>query len=491
MDESIDIKRNEETDDNIYNTGDSSPRLAEEGRFGRRDSSSSAKSYGRKSSYEGSPQSGSRAPGLMPHSMSELEEPYSMKKLPFELKDPLVYAIFVMGVSVVMTWGLCIMAVDDLSRQIPDVTNAEFESAAAYKASSFLIAIAFFMIGHRLRFRGRVISTLLIQLLCVAGALHFSVFREPMGYWVCLFIVAGAAHAMTQGGLSELCATAPSRYFRALCVGLAFGPLFIGALKLLTKSVIPNPDESEKVWLLQIIVLYCVAAIVYIKYIDTDDTLRVTAAFGRGPPGESDSLIPASSRVSSASGEDTSPWIGRSTRSVFGKTRFWLITLLFNLIISFIIFPGLASGTQSHSRIFEKSGWFHESLFVIFLLSDLVGRFTTGLTILQNIQPNYLLIGSIMRVLMIPAFLLLMHFDGPHGANLDAFTYVFMVAVGVSSGIVVTACCVDPLSQVGIEEREVLGGFVFTFYISGQAIGVLAALGIKYLDKGATAVGFF
>jgi len=484
MDQTIDIKRNEESDDNIYNTGDSSPGMAEEGRSGRTQSSPSAQSYGRRSSYSGKA-------SLMPYSMSELEEPYSMKKLPFELKDPLVYAIFAMGVSVVMTWGLCIMAVDDLSRQIPDASFAEFESAAAYKASSFFIAIAFFIVGHRLRFRGRVVATLLIQTLCVAGALHFAVFHEPMSYWVCLFIIAGAAHAMTQGGLSELCATAPNRYFRALCVGLAFGPVFIGGLKLLTKSMMPNPDECEKVWLLQIIVLYCCAAIVYIKYIDTDDTLRVTAAFGRGLPGESDSLIPESSRASSALRDDTSPWIGRCTRKVFGKTKFWLITLLGNLIISFIIFPGLASATQSHSKTFEKSGWFHESLFVIFLISDLVGRFTTGLPILQNIQPKYLLIGSIIRGLMIPAFVLLMHFDGPNQANVDVFTYVFIVVVGVTSGILVTACCVDPLCQVGIEEREVLGGFVFTFYISGQAIGVLTALGIKHLDRGLTSVGFF
>jgi len=90
-----------------------------------------------------------------------------------------------------MTWGLCIIAVDDLSRQIPNASFAEFESAAANKASSFLIAIAFFIVGHRLRFRGRVVATLLIQTLCVAGALHSAVFHESASYWVCLFIMAG------------------------------------------------------------------------------------------------------------------------------------------------------------------------------------------------------------------------------------------------------------------------------------------------------------
>jgi len=445
----------------------------------RVDSGNSPKAYGRKSSYNNSPTNSHGSSVLMPSSMSELEEPYLMKQLPFELMDPLVYAIFVMGNSTVMTWGLCIMAVDDLNRRMPE-SNAEFESAAAYKTSSCFMAIAFFVLGGYLRFRGRIIVTLLLQTLCVAGALHFAVKQEPMGYWLVLFVIAGGAHALTQGSFSELCATAPSRYFRAFCIGLATGPVCIGGLKLLTKSIVTDPEECEKMWLLQIIILYCIAAIIYIKLIDNDDTLRVTAAVGRGPPGENDSLIPASRRITENLSEGVSSLIRRNTHKVFTKTKFWLISLLVNLIVSFIIFPGLASAADSNSKSFQKSGWFHETLFVIFLVSDFLGRFSTLIPFLQNLRPNVILIATILRVLMIPLFILLMRYDGPRGEMDDEFTYAFMVIAGVSNGILITACCVDPLSQVGIDQREVLGTFVFCFYMVGQASGVLSALGIKY-----------
>jgi len=410
------------------------------------------------------------------------------------------------------------MSVDDFHRALPD-QNAEFKLAASYKTSVCVMGILLFGYGAGAPYRCTIIFAFSTQILCVCGMIYFVIRKEGILGWITLFAIAGCAQACAQHNLCALCSAAPERYLRALMVGLAMGTVVGGSLKLATKGFIQDPFTSEFIWIGEICVIYLMAIVIYVKVIDKDATLHASASVNHN---EEANLNPFSKRTSKRSSaklpeghdhplnrnnsesshaptmRDTLlipidelpdsrifhlliPKITKNTRSAFQKGKFWYFLMMSNWIITMIVFPGITSDLSSNNYKFQKSGWYHIVLFFVFLLADVVGRMSTGIEFLRRVTPGFLLGFSCVRILLIPALLIISLYDGVD-QGLDSISIFTVIAVGLSNGYAISMCALDACANVSLPERPNAGTLIFVSYISGQSIGVLAALVMKSLE---------
>lgn len=387
----------------------------------------------------------------------------------------MVYCMIMLGSAAVTTWSVVYLVVDDIHRIFP-YDDAEYQLAAAYKLSNFVMGILIVFWGPRFSYRSRLVPAFAVQGLCII-ALAVLTERGIQGprRLMMLMAFAGSGQAVSHGTLSALCSVCPERYMRNFVVGLGISALLVSFLKLICKFVFFDPLTSERVWLSSLFVIYIFAIISYLRIVDTDVTFRVCEEMARDED-ERRPIMPASSHTSGYWGT-TIPW--SHYKRVFGQIRPLMALMIFNWTISYSVFPGMAADLDSSSAQFQKSGWYHILLMITFVITDTIGRMLMSFAVcLRDLSNLGLVILTIARGLFIPTFLLINKFDG-HQRAMDVCAFFFMALMGLSNGYAVQLCSVKPARLVEPSEREIAGSLSFLSYICGQSCGVVAALIMK------------
>lgn len=410
----------------------------------------------------------------LPMSPDELQDPYLRKTLPSEWKDPMVYCMLLLGSAAVTTWSVVYLVVDDIHRIFP-YDDAEYQLAAAYKLSNFVMGIVIAVWGPRFSYRSRVVPAFAIQGLCII-ALVVLTEKETRGprLVLALMVLAGAGQATSHGTLTALCSVCPERYMRNFIVGLGISALFVAFLKLICKLIFFDPVTCERSWLGLLFVVYMFAIVCYLRIVDTDVTFRVCTDLARDDS-ERRPFASSSSRSSGYWGLVPLP----DCKRVFHQIKQFLALMIFNWTISYSVFPGMAADLDSSSAQFQKSGWYHVLLMMTFVIFDTIGRMMMSFAVcLRDLSTMGLTIMTIARGLFIPTFLLINKFDGHHQA-MDVCAFFFMALLALSNGYAVQLCSVKPNRVVDPSDREVAGSMSFLSYICGQSCGVVAALIMK------------
>lgn len=432
------------------------------------------------------PTPGSPKPEL-PMSAEELQDPFLLKRLPTETRDPLVYALALLGCTVGVTWGMGVMLVDDFAR-LTSATGAvgaatgnnvfEYRFAATYKFTCFLFGLVCVVLGSRLGFRSRILGSLTLQggtVVAMMWLLTRNTHAPPAWMFVLVVALAGAGQAFSQGSLSGLCATCPERYTRAFVVGLGCSAVVVGMLKLIAKLAVSDPGLCERIWLWELVCLYVAGIFMYLRVVDTDVTIKVCAELARDgyDSGAQTPLMPVRGGDGTCAGccQIRGPYSPMRTAAVVRTIWPWLAMMVMNWAVSMTVFPGMTADLDSSSPRFQASGWYDVLIMFVFFTGDVVGRSLTIWPALRNVSMGSMVGLTSVRCLLVPLFLLMNKYDTYYW-TMDVSCFLAVAVTAITNGYAVSICSLVPPAVVDVSQREVAGTLCFLFYIMGQCLGV-------------------
>lgn len=176
---------------------------------------------------------------------------------------------------------------------------------------------------------------------------------------------------------------------------------------------------------------------------------------------------------------------------MWAKLKLILMTIFLTFGVT-LIFPVFASIVESvHTE--SKNLFFHKSIYIPFIyvvwnLGDLLGRVFCGATnsIFLILDPNHLIIFSLLRFLYIPLFMTCnIHPSGSAPLISSDLWYIFLqFTFGFTNGQLATSCFMVVGDHCdNDDEKKAAGGFTTVFLSTGLAVGsVLSYLLVLVVD---------
>ncbi|CEM36431.1 unnamed protein product, partial [Vitrella brassicaformis CCMP3155] len=276
-----------------------------------------------------------------------------------------------LGVAVVLTFYALLMYVD-FFRQVFPGQNVEYTFSTVYKVANFATGLIVVCIGSSIPYPAKIVPALILQ----AASLASFVFLTSVDAVAIACGVAGTAHAFSHGSIAGLCGALPERYMQSFVVGIGVSGLVASISKMLTKIAFADHRTAAYVWTAELLSFYLLTLCLYVCQVDTHpDVVRVKTKGRDGSTADDQPLI-ISTHTRIAPLEDEKPASALMAPLVtLARVWPWLMVMVANWLITFLILPGIASELESSVRFFQSSGWFHVLLFWDFLLFDVLGRY--------------------------------------------------------------------------------------------------------------------
>lgn len=371
----------------------------------------------------------------------------------------------------------------------------------AYQTANVVGLGAVVSVGQRFSFRSRIIPGFAIYIACM-----ILVVSIHSNLWRIIFVaVLGLTDAVVQGSIFAQAAMYGPKYVGALMAGQGWSAIVASGLHIITKaSIDQDPEGIKRATVIffavgSFLVFLCMVCYLFVldrspvtrHFLDRAARVR-DAKFERSlneraplayatlapdayhnmqhslrAPG--DRLLVADDAATFDSGPEAEA--GAVTRKL-GPMLSAVFTIF---LVTLALFPGITSRFESQSEHLNKTGWYVVAMVTVFDVGDLIGRLMPDKEVFMNlIGDRALYVGTALRLLFVPAFILVIKGHVPN----DAAQYAIMLAFAITNGYFSTlTMCRGPL-RVDAHEREMAGGLMVYALTAGLTAGVWSGYGL-------------
>lgn len=290
-----------------------------------------------------------------------------------------------------------------------------------------------------------------------------------------IVVLLNVGAAVFQGGLFGLSAQFPSKYLSAVMSGQALGAVFACLCRIVSIAVAGENEVAAAVnsalvyfTLADITLLVSIACylwmtrLTFYKY--------YTVLNGPEKAGEE-----ATSMVTS--GKSVSIW------HIFLKIKWFALSVCLVFVVTLAMFPAIAGkikpmymGTKENPSIWARDYFVPVCCFLLFNLTDYIGRIGGGYTVWPKKGQWYLvLLLVVLRVAFVPLFMYcnIDHKNLTTVFNHDAYYIIIMIAFGLSNGYLATLCMIYGPATVEPEEQNTASSMMAAFLGFGLCLGAL------------------
>lgn len=292
-------------------------------------------------------------------------------------------------------------------------------------------------------------------------------------------VLMNAGSAVLQGAICGLASMFPHNYMQSVFSGMGFGGLTASLCNLATIAFGPDPGYSGLAFFLvaELILIGCL-----ILYLVAFSTPFAKFYITRG------SNMAAVSGIYTVENSDTFvrspgsliPSIINTFRTIVNVAqKIWIpaLSILYVFYVSLACYPAVLSAIQSNSHDFTWASKYFTPVicFVIFNLTDFLGRNLAGIIQWPRNASPIFLIACMVRSLFIPLFLLCNVQPRPHQMKVpfenDAVPIVLNCLFGLSNGYMGTLSMMHAPRLVPEHDVEMAGSMMACFLSLGLAIG--------------------
>jgi equilibrative nucleoside transporter 1/2/3 len=409
----------------------------------------------------------------------------------------LIYANFILwGAGFLMPWNSIINALDYFQYLYP-TKHSSFDFAVAYMIPNvlgFLIAVKY---GHKFSFASRIVPGFAFFFLLL-------VFLPIMGYipelgssdasytvLIILMVLLGLTDSLVQSAVYGYASMLGSIFIQGVQVGNGLSGVLSSLLRILTKLFLLD-DASGVV--ISSLIYFLISALIMAGCIVTfvltqrsqfvKDHMRKISGYSETPdvtkvPHESTNFenVPLEDPVEPAVNFDFSRDEGEWRKEAYEKVslksimrKMWLpaVIIALNFFITLSLFPGISGEMKSINQDFNDSAWFVITLFLVFNVGDLIGKFLPKWKYFQTVSSKKIYIMNAVRVIFFPLFILCVK---PKVFDFDLFPFLFMALFALSNGYSGSYLMMYGPSKCDTHEKETASTTMAFFLVGGLALG--------------------
>eukprot|EP00746_Dinoflagellata_sp_MGD_P045803 gnl/MRDRNA2_/MRDRNA2_212477_c0_seq1.p1 gnl/MRDRNA2_/MRDRNA2_212477_c0~~gnl/MRDRNA2_/MRDRNA2_212477_c0_seq1.p1 ORF type:complete len:448 (+),score=64.13 gnl/MRDRNA2_/MRDRNA2_212477_c0_seq1:61-1404(+) len=407
----------------------------------------------------------------------------------------------VMGMLTLASWNFYLTGLGFFIGKFPGYQFA-FIASMTYQTANLIGTSAMVKIGHKLPFKVMYVVSLTVQciaILTLPMLAYWSGYSqdEPSLWGFCCALgccgIIGIAEAIFASLAFGLAGSIGEQPMAAMMSGMGWigvlTPILMLSLKFLSGDLIG--------WKYEVVFGYfgcCVALqLMGLCIVNRIPSMPVSVAqqeFGSFGPqigsrveatSKSFTLEPAPSveLLNHVDGRTLEAGGIRQVREIFKDALPQLVNICMIFIVTFIVFPGVASKWRSELPFFSSNAdWYTTCIIGIFQVFDVVGRISPGFLISLRVTAKSLWIPSSLRFIFVPLFMVLQRF--PHllpSLYQDLAQALAMAAFAVSNGWCATLAMMHGPQQVSIPaEQHTVGIMMELGLITGIFAGSLLAL---------------
>lgn len=319
--------------------------------------------------------------------------------------------------------------------------------------------------------------------------------------WFFAFIVvlaglAGLFTGLFQNSLFGFASNFPPVYFQALNSGQGLSGLVTSAAMLVMRLTAANSiEKSSHITLVTVIYFFVSFVLLALSFFAFQCFLKSNALYKFYVVDAAERESIASSDSSKAN-STSSNGISGHFRTIFGHvpSAYYPFAIMYVFIITFTIFPTFFVQTVSSTdpgdpALADYRELFGTISFLLFDLSDAIGKFLPGIPMLFIGSHSLSLLTSLLRTVFIPLFMCAnfpfklddkdpFYPAAPRLIQSDIIFYIIVVAFGLSNGYYGTLLLMKAPTSVSVTSngsiKETMGKIMSLFLGFGLAIGPLA-----------------
>lgn len=293
--------------------------------------------------------------------------------------------------------------------------------------------------------------------------------------------------SLAQNGALALASDLGSDHVQAVMVGQAVAGVVPPCISFLSALSSSEPRTSSLATALYFLVAstVCLSAGLLFKTVYSNRAIYADYSPVKDdnsqPDGLDNELEPSSSHHSTASNVHDHSSVGHIPLATLFRRLFAPGFAVFFTFTITLVYPVFASTVESSSGY--RYNLFVPLVFFVWNWGDLTGRLLCLYDSLVIVRPLSLISYSIVRLAMIPLFLLC-NIHGRGYIKSDVLYLLLQFLYGVTNGHLASSALMSPPNFVAPHEREAAGGFMTTFLSVGLALGSLLSFGLVKVIEG-------
>lgn len=381
------------------------------------------------------------------------------------------------GAGTLIAWNAILNGLDYFSGKYPEY-NADFllpiaVNLAQVVANFFMPTLSSrFKLQHRIILPLIVLGIILVFLPIEANLLSGTTFGFIL--IMSLLFILGFFNNIFQGSMSGFVNQFPFKYTSYFLMGTGLAGLIMNALRAL--AIVSLSNEGE----LMEIIVYFVAAGLIIAACMVIHPIFTRSYLCKYYVGELKTSELSDDQTVDLIKSVTKPSKGKKMREVIGvfkEVHFFVLLLLFNYLVNFIVFPGVMLEKPLHSM---TDDWKVVSMLAMFNLFDIVGK---NLAQYRHLYSKWRIFGTVMaRMIFIGLFVIQAVTSSIAVFNTVWFGYLNIALFGLTNGFVTTALFILGPEKVDGAKKEVAGFLSIFGLTTGITLGGFLALPLSNLN---------